>query len=342
MTSRNDFMGMWICQNRKLYGIIIAQSAIRAVAFGPSCFAGIIQGGRHMNTVKYTDSADFHCLEDLQERALDISLIHMGKETCKPYHAFSGVRDEYIIHFVLSGSGFYSANGNTWPLSAGQMFLIYPDTPIVYCADKNTPWTYAWVGFNGLGVSTVLNECGFSKSQLILPVPDTDEYIKCFDELFNHVSLSFSNRLYRQSLLLRLMAVLIDYHTHTLLNSSEEKTAYGNNTYVDMAIDYINEMYMRDITVSDIADKIGITRARLNSAFQKELNLSVQRFLIDFRMHKAANLLVNTTMSVKEIAGHVGYSDQLVFSKAFKKKFEMSPKNYRTYKAELELRDKRP
>ena len=134
-----------------------------------------------MNTVKYTDSADFHCLEDLQERALDIALIHMGKETCKHYHAFSGVRDEYIIHFVLSGSGFYSANGNTWPLSAGQMFLIYPDTPIVYCADKNTPWTYAWVGFNGLGDSTVLNQCGFSKRQLILPVTDTDEYIKCFD-----------------------------------------------------------------------------------------------------------------------------------------------------------------
>ena len=138
------------------------------------------------------------------------------------------------------------------------------------------------------------------------------------------------------------MAVLIDYHTHALLNGNQEKAAYGNNTYVDMAIDYINEMYMQDITVSDIADKIGITRARLNSAFQKELNLSVQRFLIDFRMHKAANLLVNTTMSVKEIADHVGYSDQLVFSKAFKKKFEMSPKNYRTYKAELELRDKRP
>ena len=266
----------------------------------------------------------------------------MGKETCKPYHAFSGVRDEYIIHFVLSGSGFYSANGTTWPLKAGQMFLIYPDVPVVYCADKNTPWSYAWVGFNGLGVNTVLNQCGFSKSQLILPVPDTDDYLKCFDELFSHVSLSFSNRLYRQSLLLRLMAVLIDYHTHTLLDGSQPKTSFGSNTYVDMAIDYINEMYMQNITVTDIADRIGISRAHLNSAFQKELNISIQRFLIDFRMHKAASLLVSTTMSIKEVAGHVGYSDQLVFSKAFKKKFGMSPKNYRAYKAELELRDKRP
>lgn len=92
-----------------------------------------------MHTVKYTDSPNFHCLEDLREPSIDISLIHMGKETCKPYHAFSGIRDEYIIHFIVSGHGFYSANGNTWSLGPGQMFLIYPGETVVYCADKNTP-----------------------------------------------------------------------------------------------------------------------------------------------------------------------------------------------------------
>lgn len=295
-----------------------------------------------MDTVKYTDSSDFLCLEDLQESSLDIALIHMGKEKCQPYHAFSGTRSEYIIHFILSGNGFYSANGNTWPVSAGQMFLIYPGVPVVYCADTHTPWTYTWIGFDGLGTDTILKQCGFSKSNLILPAPDTDEYISCFNELFEHVSLSFSDRLYRESLLLKLMAVLADYHTKVLLDGSQDKTNYGNNTYVNMAIDYINEMYMQDINVTDIADRIGITRSHLNAAFQKELNLSIQRFLIDFRMHKAANLLVSTTMSVKEIAAHVGYRDQLVFSKAFKKKFGLSPKNYRTYKAEMELREDRP
>ena len=54
-------------------------------------------------------------------------------------------------------------------------------------------------------------------------------------------------------------------------------------------------------------------------------------------MHKAASLLVSTSLSVKEIANNVGYEDQLVFSKAFKKKFGMSPKNYKTHK---EMMDK--
>lgn len=294
-----------------------------------------------MRTVKYTNSPNFHCLEDLRETYIDIALIHMGKETCKSYHAFSGTRDEYIIHFIVSGHGFYSANGNTWPLGPGQMFLIYPGEPVVYCADKNTPWTYVWVGFNGVGINTILKNCGFSKSRLILPAPAFDEYIGCFDDFFEHISLSFSDRLYRESVLLKLIAILSNHHTQLMLDSNPGKNNYGNNEYVNLAIDYINEMYKQNISVTDIADKIGITRSHLNLVFQKELNISVQGFLIDFRMHKAANLLVNTTMTVKEISNQVGYHDQLVFSKAFKKKFGMSPKNYRTYKDEMEIRKNR-
>lgn len=104
-----------------------------------------------MNNVKYTDSINFRCLEHLRETSLDISLIHTGREHCKPYHVFSGVREEYIIHFVLDGSGFFSVNGNTWALTPGQMFLIYPGEAVTYGADEITPWTYAWIGFKECG-----------------------------------------------------------------------------------------------------------------------------------------------------------------------------------------------
>ena len=77
-----------------------------------------------MPNVKYTDSATFRCLENLKEGSLDISLIHTGKEHCSPGHICSIPRDEFIIHFVLDGAGFYSAGGQTWSLTPGQMFII--------------------------------------------------------------------------------------------------------------------------------------------------------------------------------------------------------------------------
>lgn len=71
--------------------------------------------------------------------------------------------------------------------------------------------------------------------------------------------------------------------------------------------------------------------------------MSAQSFLIDYRMHKAASLLLGTDMSVKKIARCIGYTDQLVFSKAFKKKFGVSPKNYKTHQEMLEhFHEKQP
>ena len=289
-----------------------------------------------MYTTKFTSDVHFQCLEDLKETSMEITLVHMGREQCKPNHAVSASRNEYIIHFVISGKGFYSAGGKTWSLEAGQMFLIYPGERIFYCSDENNPWTYLWIGFKGLRADTILKKCGFSKTNLVLPTPAPDECMNCFDDLFEHRALSFSDDLYRESVLLKLFAILINLHNQLVLKDHPEETEYSDNTYVNFAVDYIGQMYMRGIGVSEIADAIGISRAHLNHVFQKELNISIQRFLIDFRMHKAANLLVSTTMSIKEISDLVGYNDQLVFSKAFKNKFGMSPKNYRASTDEME------
>ena len=84
-----------------------------------------------MPNVKYTDSATFRCLENLKEGSLDISLIHTGKEHCPPGHICSMPRDEFIIHFVLDGTGFYSAGGQTWCIELGgilrRFVCIYPE-----------------------------------------------------------------------------------------------------------------------------------------------------------------------------------------------------------------------
>ena len=166
--------------------------------------------------------------------------------------------------------------------------------------------------------------------------------MNCFDDFFKHIALNFPNALYRESILLRLLAILSEHYARLTQDGNSEKTDYGSNEYVRLAMDYINEMYMHNINVADIVEHIGITRSHLNFVFQKELNITIQRFLNDFRMHKAANLLVNTALSIKEISNQVGYTDQLVFSKAFKRKYGMSPKSYRSYQDELEIRKNRP
>lgn len=287
-----------------------------------------------MRNVKYTDSVNFRCLEHLRGTSLDLTLLHAGREQCDPLHICPDTRDEYIIHFVLSGKGFYSANGNTWTLESGQMFVIYPGEPITYGSDATDPWQYAWIGFSGIRADAILRQCGFSPKKLVLPFPPQSEQVTdCINYILDCKALTVADDLRREASLLLLFSRLIDNHSKLKYKHPSGTHDYGSNVYVELAIEHIKYHYQDGINVSDIAEHIGISRAYLNHAFQKELGLSIQKFLIDFRMHKAANLLVSTADSVKEISRAVGYEDQLAFSKAFKKKFEMSPKNYRSYKA---------
>lgn len=271
----------------------------------------------------------FICLKDFSEASTELTLVHAGKESCRPYHGVSDVRDEYILHFVLSGKGVYSANGSTWSVDSGHMFLICPNEPVIYCADTDSPWSYLWIGFKGIRADTILKNCGFSKNQLVLPAPACDEYADCFDDLFRHGASDFPDSLFRESILLKLFAILADHHSRHASDSAYRQTGYSGNTYINRSVDYISKMYKNGIGVSDIADSVGLSRAHLNQLFQKELHISIQDFLINFRMQRSASLLISTEMSVKEISILVGYKDQLVFSRAFKRKFGMSPKIYR-------------
>lgn len=145
--------------------------------------------------------------------------------------------------------------------------------------------------------------------------------------------LTFGNDLLRNGFLLELLGSLCENHTNrTKQNGGHD---YSSNIYVNHAIEFISKFYSQSINVTSISEYIGITRAHLNNCFQKELGITVQSYLIDYRLHQASQLLSSTTDSINEIAAKVGYPDPLAFSKAFKKKYKASPKFYRQNQLEL-------
>lgn len=295
-----------------------------------------------MLNVKYTDSAQFRCLEHLKQTSIDLYLVHCGYEKCKASHVCAGSREEYIIHFILEGKGTFSANGRTWKLTPGQMFLIHPGDPVTYASDEENPWVYAWVGFNGIRAEAILRNCGFSERTLVRSFTNADRIQQHIRNILSVRQLTMANDLRRQAQLFCLLADLMDEYTKSQKHESGVKAVhdYSTNVYLEHAIEYIKNFYQQGINVSDVMEYIGLSRTYLNQIFRKELGISVQKFLMDFRLHKAANLLMSTSKSVGEIASDVGYGDALAFSKVFKKKFGMSPKNYRESRNSKEEMDK--
>lgn len=106
-------------------------------------------------------------------------------------------------------------------------------------------------------------------------------------------------------------------------------------------MEYIKHHYNESVKIGDLADFIGVNRSYLTSSFKKTTGCSPQEFLVNLRMDKAKSLLKKTDLSINAVAGAVGYTDQLAFSKVFKKHCGKSPRMYREEKSELViLKDK--
>jgi AraC-like DNA-binding protein len=100
--------------------------------------------------------------------------------------------------------------------------------------------------------------------------------------------------------------------------------------YVFRACQYIDRhIGIQGFNVRDVANALKIDRSYLYRLFMEELNMSVMEYITDRRMAKAAILLANSTLSIKDIAYSAGYSDQMYFSRVFKQCNGQTPTAYR-------------
>ena len=83
------------------------------------------------------------------------------------------------------------------------------------------------------------------------------------------------------------------------------------------------------ISTKRLAKKVNVTESRLRQLFITETGMSPTEYLRDLRLERAAELLANSLMSIKEIGEQVGIRDKSHFTKYFKEKFGITPSDYR-------------
>lgn len=289
--------------------------------------------------VDFTDSANYKCLENLEQTCVDYYLSYCGKEICPPGKRFGPrVRNKYVIHVITSGKGCYHVNGRTFELGANQAFLISPGVETVYEADSDDPWSYFWVGFHGIKSAECMSNAGFTPEQPFITLCETKRLEDCVTQMLRFHQLTFSNELKRISCLMQFLALLIEERVRDFSTGSGGYD-YPGSVYVNLAIHYLSCNYDKKIKITDLANYIGINRSYLTNNFKKITGVSPQEFLLELRMNKAASLLQETGLSVHDVAEHVGYDDALAFSKVFKQRLGVSPREYRNLPEQLAVYD---
>lgn len=230
----------------------------------------------------------------------DLNPIQLGYEQCKPQKRFGPyIRKYTLIHYVVKGKGVLMKDGKTYPIQAGEAFLILPGEETTYEADAKDPWYYQWIGFDGALASA------FQDLPPVFPFPQ-DILQKMLDAVRQDL---IEHRI--AGLLFRLYAELF-----------EEKTT--QNTYVGQVQSRIHASYMEPLRVEQIAEELNLNRRYLSRVFKQKTGRSIQEYLIFVRMEEAKRRL-EEGYSVKETAGLCGYDDVGNFSKMFKQIYGSSP-----------------
>lgn len=266
------------------------------------------------------------------ENFVDLSLFQCGREKCSPSHSFGpAARNHYLFHYVISGTGklfAYDKNGETkeYSIKSMQGFMLFPDQITMYVADKDLPWEYVWVEFDGLRAKAVVETAGFSLDQPIYKARSKELREEMMKEM-NYIAENGSSSPFD---LIGHLYLFIDHLTRSTEGVKVHHSSKLRDFYIHEAIEFVEHNFQNDISVEDIADVCGLNRSYFGKIFKEALGKSPQEFLLNYRMVKAAELLKLTKLSVGDISSAVGYGNQLHFSRAFKNIYGVSPKKWRT------------
>jgi len=222
-----------------------------------------------------------------------------------------------IVQSKIGSYGIKLDNGNEYYTGDGSLFIApsHVTQKITHFADKEFNIFKARYVF----LDVIINNMYHLDDIFDFPVVTDKEYSAIFDKAFNEYEASDN--------VCDKMCCLYNIIKH-LLCISTEKDSYRNNA-VYPVIEFIKNNYMKNISVCEMADVIKMSESNLYAVFKKATGHSPVKYLNEYRLSVACELLPHTDESIKSIAEKVGIPDQFYFSKLFKSKYSLSPQQYR-------------
>ena len=254
----------------------------------------------------------------------DLALYSAGHEACRPgQHYGPRVRPYHLIHFVFSGHGCLSIDGQVFDVCAGNAFLIPAGQVSYYEAAQDDPWTYAWVNFLGIQSQTYMHRIMTACAEgYIIRGLEMEKYRSAIFELLGFQEDTTSSFLAVNSILLRIMSYLfadIDFHEQD----------WGQKHAADEIRFYLDMNYPKNLKLKDVAVQLGYHPHYLTRIFRERFGIAPKQYLMDLKLKKACGLLRSTELPVAVVAESLGFEDALAFSRLFKREFGQSPSNYR-------------
>lgn len=127
----------------------------------------------------------------------------------------------------------------------------------------------------------------------------------------------------------RLLEIMHIIKNHCKKAQGDEKNANEVNRKIKKSLIYLETNYHENITIAQIAKVSNFSESYFSKLFRQLTGSSFTRYLKDYRLERAAQMLRNSDSRVSDVAFLVGFNNLSYFTRAFKTKYKINPKAYK-------------
>ena len=262
---------------------------------------------------------DYPLCENLNN--IQLRIIDYGHATAGGEWVGNIVTPPYArLYYIIGGDPYITITSNgkhakTLSLEPGKCYLMPTGFSFRYACESSMEQIYFHINLTDYNGSDLLRCCK-NMMEYTPPANIKDKLIS----LMNTDDL-YSGLLLRQELYSSVLRMIGD--NHVALTSS----AYSR--CVLLAIDYIRSHLSLKLGVKEIAANSFVSESTLAKKFKSELGFNPGAYISRCKLEEAKSLLTFTEKSLTEISNYLCYSSQAHFQTAFKKKYGMTPRQYR-------------
>lgn len=214
--------------------------------------------------------------------------------------------------FVLRGGGEYHLGGKTWKVVAPAVITQWPDRHVEY--GPTEPWG-GWEELFlifGSNVDFFIDHALVDPKRPVWPIRTFSRIMQIIGDL-EHVLRRSDDRGLGDRVDQIAMAMVTESLLGTYTSPKNEK-----ERAIREIRSYVRQHFLEEIDFPQLAAEYGMSHTSFRRYWARFTNSSPAKFLQDLRIREACRLLVETRLSIGEIAQRVGFNDPLYFSRRFR------------------------
>ena len=258
------------------------------------------------------------------ERTVRKAGYSMRSYHCHPY---------FELYHIEDGACRFMIDDNLYDLHSGDYILIPPGTfhftRYLFGACKRVDLYFRREDVSDAVLSALPQGAAFFSQTQIFQA--SDAYREQMSTLFSRMTaeMRINDAQSALTLYFQLQELLLLCARACVFSQDTLADIHTADRQVLLAAQFISKNYMRPVTTADVAAAAGFSPNYLSRKFREAVGVGVHEYLVFTRLQHAAAELVSTKDTITQIALRCGFSDSNYFKDAFKKKYGVTPREYR-------------